>query len=227
MIASVNVMNAQMTFGIRGGLNLGNISGIGSAAAAQGSGVSVSTSMGVGFHVGAILNYDINDNLAFAPELLYTTVNCKETMSYSYTFFGQTYSGSGTGTNVLSYIQLPLLLKYSLNKEEGLNFSAGPYLGILAGASSTSTSVSNGQSSSSSSSSDSSNNKLDIGLALGVGYLLPMGLGFDLRYNIGLANDYKSSSYTDSNGNTQTQAAYGKNGVIMLSFRYMLGMGKK
>ncbi|MDP4217304.1 MAG: hypothetical protein Q8927_13970, partial [Bacteroidota bacterium] len=60
----------------------------------------------------------------------------------------------------------------------------------------------------------------DFSWAIGAGFLLPMNLGIDARYNIGLANIAKDQS----NGQSI------KNGVIQIGVFYLFGerpSGKK
>jgi hypothetical protein len=215
MIASVNFMNAQTNFGIRAGINLGNVTGMDMNESIPGvMSISSTTSMGVGFHVGAVANMEINDNWVFAPEVLYYTVAFKETINISETIFGVSTSQSTSGTGSFSYIQIPLLIQFKLNKEGGLNFSAGPEFGIMMGSSVTSTDATGA---STTTSGTSGYNTLNIGVGIGAGYMLDMGLGFDVRYDLGLANVVKAQG---------TTAAEGKTGVILIGARYMFGMGK-
>jgi len=186
--------------------------------------------MTIGFHIGGICQIGINDNFSINPELLYYTAGAKSDVTSSYSLMGQNISEEIVDKITLSYLQIPILATYSLEKESGFNFSAGPYFGILMGASTSSDVTSTvGQTTtknSTSSSNDSANSKLDIGLALGVGYKLSSGLGFGIRYNIGLASVFKSYTYTDNSLGVPiqvTQPAYGKNSVISLSVNYMFG----
>jgi hypothetical protein len=218
MIASVNLMNAQISFGVKAGLNLANVSGIPSANESfAGFTVSSSTSMAIGFHLGGICNIPLSDNFAISPELLYSTGGFKETITESGSFLGVSINQSASDNVSLGYIQIPILAKYSLDKDGGFNFSAGPYIGILVSASDSAGSVS------------SSCNTIDIGLAFGVGYQLGSGLGFGVRYNLGLTDIFKSYTTTDTSTGVPisvTQPGYGKNGVIAISVSYMFGMGK-
>jgi len=221
MVASLNLVNAQgVTFGAKAGLNLENISGV----------PNTSASMNIGFHIGGIVNIGVNESFSVQPELLYSTAGAKWDQTTTQTFFGVTETIDDNAKYSLSYIQIPILAQYKL--DNGLFFQAGPYFGILMGASASETITTTitgqpTQSTSVSSSSDSANNKLDIGLAFGVGYQMPSGLGFSLRYDLGLSSLYKGYSYTDpSSGLTITQPDYGKNGVIQISVHYMFGMGK-
>ncbi len=101
------------------------------------------------------------------------------------------YSGQGaaftdsfaTGKMNLGYINVPILFKYQ--HESGLFAETGPQVGFLLSAKETF----GGQTIDSKSTTQS----IDFSWAFGIGYKLPMGLGFDARYNLGLTNLSKES----------------------------------
>ena len=100
-----------MMFGIKGGLNLANITGddVGD------------TSMKMGLVVGGSLCYNITEIFAIQPELLFTMKGAKETIE------------GEDGYLKLSYIEIPLLLKVNLPTEGKIDpmLYAGPGFGIL------------------------------------------------------------------------------------------------
>jgi outer membrane protein with beta-barrel domain len=227
MIASLNVMNAQVTFGAKLGLNLANISGSPTASASSsGYSESYSNGMNIGFQLGGICNYAINENFSINGELLYHTGGTKQTYTSSSTLY-DTMSTNETDKISLSYIQIPITARYKL--DNGLSFEAGLYFGILAGASEnvsgTTSSTFMGATSTTSISQDTSIssycNSVDIGLVVGVGYQMPSGLGFSARYNVGLTDIFKAQTY-----GSVTEAAYGTNGIISLAVFYMFGASK-
>jgi hypothetical protein len=101
------------------------------------------------------------------------------------------YSGQGTmindtfvsGKMNLGYINVPVLFKYQ--HESGLFAETGPQVGFLLSAKETA----GGQTIDTKSNTQS----VDFSWAFGIGYKLPMGLGIDARYNLGLTNIDKSS----------------------------------
>jgi hypothetical protein len=125
----------------------------------------------------------------------------------------------------------------------GLNFFAGPYFGILVSAKesldgysyTTTTSVTGfpALNTSNTTTYPSGSYKLDtgsimssmdMGIRLGAGFDLPMGLGFTAGYNLGLTTLFPSHTYGTA-PYTVTTPAYGKNGVITVSIRYLFGIG--
>jgi opacity protein-like surface antigen len=174
---------AQLKYGPVAGVNLANISGDNTSDDA----------MKIGFHFGGVVEISVNDNFVVAPGILYSL---KGTQSKTDSKFKSN----------LSYLEVPINAKYKL--ESGLNFFAGPYVGILMSAKAT----------------DGTNDvdikdfvqSTDFGLNVGLGYDMESGLGFSAQYGLGLANinkDVAGASSTPSNKNT----------CIGVSVRYMLG----
>ena len=100
---------AQLSGGLKAGLNLANFSG------------DVSdNSMRVGFHAGAYATFNLSDKIGIQPELLYNSVGTKfEDVDGDVDF-------------VLNYISIPVMLLY--NASENVNIQVGPQFGFLASA---------------------------------------------------------------------------------------------
>lgn len=81
------------------------------------------------------------------------------------------YSMEGGKDAELDFIRIPIMAKYYVM--DGLNLQAGPMLGFKIGGE-------DGL--------DEATKSLDYGLGFGAAYELPIGVFFDLRYNLGLAN---------------------------------------
>jgi len=95
-------MSAQ-SYGIKGGVNFANLSG------SDADGFDSLT----GFHIGAIAEFSIFQNLALQPELLYSVQGAKlEDVDYE-----------------LGYLTLPVMAKFYLNDK--LSIHAGPQFGLL------------------------------------------------------------------------------------------------
>ena len=110
-------LNAQMTPGIKGGVNFANLTGY--------SGESR-----VGFHAGLFLHHTINNHWCFQPELLYSGE-------------GQRYFDNGVErTLALDYVQIPLMVQYYPARQ--LYFELGPQIGILASAKDKATNIEDG-----------------------------------------------------------------------------------
>ena len=128
LTAGVISSNAQVSFGVKGGLNTSTLSGysdlIKSAEGMEGmEGIEigdVKTMSKLGFHVGVMaqLNLPVT-NLFLQPELLYSSLGVKTE-----------YEGESENSS-LNYIQLPVYVGYKINAGLGLDviLGAGPYLG--------------------------------------------------------------------------------------------------
>ena len=101
-MAGISLATAQ-SYGIKAGLNFANLSG-GDADGFDGR---------TGFHVGAIAEVKIFQNLALQPELLYSTQGAElEDAKYE-----------------LGYLSLPVMAKFFLNDRLSIHF--GPQFGVL------------------------------------------------------------------------------------------------
>jgi hypothetical protein len=96
---------AQLSGGVRAGLNLAN-----------NSGDVENNSMKVGLQLGVYLVGNLSDKLAIQPELVYSG-------------YGSSYD---EGDYKLGYISIPILLRYNIN--DMVNIHLGPQFGILSSA---------------------------------------------------------------------------------------------
>jgi hypothetical protein len=109
LIAISTVSFAQLSGGVRAGLNLSNQKfSVGDE--------SESGDMKAGFLLGLYLTGNISDNVAIQPELVYSSMGAKD----------------DDGDLKLGYISIPILLRYNFN--EMINLHVGPQFGILASA---------------------------------------------------------------------------------------------
>ena len=175
--------NAQVKFGPIAGVNLANIGGDESSENA----------MKIGFHVGGIVEISVNDNFMVAPGIIYSIKGAQDK------------TNSDFKVN-LNYLEIPVNAKYKL--ESGLNFFAGPYIGILMSAKATDGTI------------DVDVKEFvqstDIGVNIGLGFDLESGLGFSAQYGLGISNINKDFAGIP---NTTTNT----NNCIGISIRYMLG----
>jgi hypothetical protein len=148
----------------------------------------------IGFNGGVLVKIHLIGGWGIQPEALYSGQGAK----YS-------SPGNGTGTFNNAYINIPVLLTYKL--PFGLSFQVGPQFGILMSAKASSGGVSVDEKSNYKSS--------DVSLDMGAAFMTPFKLGFDARYNLGLAN----IENTNVAGNTGQL----KNGVFQLGVFYILG----
>lgn len=96
---------AQVSIGLRGGLNLAN----------QHSS-DYSGDIKPGFFAGAYMTGNLSESIAIQPELYYSVMGSK----------------SGAIKINLGYVSIPLLLRFNIN--ESVNIHLGPQFGILASA---------------------------------------------------------------------------------------------
>lgn len=110
---------AQVGLGVKGGVNFSTVGG---------ADVTTSPSTLTGFVGGAYLDINIPFLLSIQPEVLYSMKGYKEEASL--TFLGNTYSMTETVT--LSYLEIPVLFKYSLPVPVlKPSLFVGPSVGIL------------------------------------------------------------------------------------------------
>jgi hypothetical protein len=103
-MASFLSVDAQNAIGLKGGLNIANLSGFNGRSRISG-------------HGGVFLHHTINKNWCFQPELLYSGE-------------GQRYfSGGEEHTLALDYLQLPLMIQYY--PVPNIYLEAGPQVGVL------------------------------------------------------------------------------------------------
>lgn len=166
-----------MMFGVKGGLNLANLTG---------SDVN-NAAIKTGIDVGAFLTYDISDIFAVEPELLFSMKGAKSD------------SASVTGSWKVNYIEIPILLKAKLPTDGKIKpcIYVGPGIGFL---------MSSKISDDIEIDMKDFTKSTDITLIAGAGvsYMMEKGaLSFEARYEVGLstiaktpigtAPDYKTS----------------------------------
>jgi Outer membrane protein beta-barrel domain len=179
-IASMQSVNAQIKFGPIAGLNISNISG----------NDSKNNTMLLGAHLGGLVNFSLSDNLSVEPQVLYS-------MKGANTDIQNVVSGTETYVYRLSYLEIPIWVRYQL--ESGLNFQAGPHIGILLAAEFDGDDAKEGL------------NSFDFGVGGGLGYQMENGLGFGLNYNLGLANIYdteRGDNFSNSNNCIKFSISY-------------------
>jgi hypothetical protein len=157
--------HAQISFGVKGGLNLSTVGG---------KDVSGTSSL-VGFHGGVQASIPLKGEFHLQSELFYSAEGAKMKVE-----------ADGDGDQIietnakahLNYINLPVLLQY--RHASGFFAETGPQLGYLlsaklkAGGESTDL--------------KDSFKKTNLSWVLGAGYLIADGkIGFDLRYNFGIS----------------------------------------
>lgn len=124
------------------------------------------------FSAGILASIPLLASCSLQPEIMYSG----QGTSFSDSF--------ATGKLNYGYLNVPVLFKYQ--SSSGLFAETGPQVGFLLSAKESS----GGESVDFKSSTQST----DFAWVFGIGYKLPLGLGIDARYNLGLTNISKGSS---------------------------------
>ena len=122
-----------------------------------------------GFHGGFLAHLHLSPNWALQPEIVYSTQGAK----------------MPGGHYEIDYINLPILVQYMFRS--GFRIESGIQLGLL-------TSAKFEENDGDESNFRGDFNSSDISLPIGIGYVTPTGLGFDVRYNLGLTDINKGNS---------------------------------
>jgi len=171
MLVAVSVSSlAQTKFGLKAGVNIANYGGD-----AEGTDARIAP------YFGGFANFAISEKLSFQPELLYSMKGAKSS-------YKDEWEEEET-TDKLSYLDIPLMLKY--NVAGGLNLQAGPQVGLLLGAKQKNEYKSDEGSGSVEMDVKEYMKKIEFGLGFGLGYDFG-AFGIDARYNLGLSNIYDS-----------------------------------
>ncbi|MBG6110713.1 opacity protein-like surface antigen [Flavobacterium sp. CG_23.5] len=147
---------SEMSFGIKGGLNIASISNIDQDG--------VNSKSLIGFHAGFFAEFMISDNFALQPELLYSAQGVKLDS------FGD------DGDLKLDYIVIPVMAKYYVADTFSLEF--GPQIGFLVSAEAKSGGVSEDV--------KNDFESTDVGLGFGANYDFAEKFMLGARYNLGL-----------------------------------------
>lgn len=164
-IIACNFMNAQeVKFGVKGGLNLGNLSGDFKDAI-----VDSDLKMRTSFHVGAFAEIKLAEKFAVQPEILYSIEGAKQDVN-------------GESEKLiwdLQYLNIPIMAKYYATNK--LSLEAGPQVGFLMKGEATfdGDTVLDFKDDSKSTA---------ISLNLGAGYNFTDNIFGTLRYSIGMSN---------------------------------------
>jgi hypothetical protein len=189
-IAAFSGLNAQVQLGVKAGLNISSLS----LSNVLGNGDSKSSL--TSFNGGLFVSLPIAESLSVQPEINYSAQGTNLDLE------------GDKGSLNYDYLNVPVLVKYS--HESGLFAETGPQAGFLLSA----------KQKIDGSSYDAKNNvqSFDFSWALGIGYKLKeLGLGIDVRYNLGLTNTIKAP-YNGSSA---------KNGVFQVDLFYMFSPGSK
>jgi len=151
--------DANVAFGIKGGVNISNLH--------FQNNNNVNTDSKVSFHAGGLAHIHVSKYFAVQPEIMYSN------QGYKYD-----ESNNTTTKARLHYINVPVLAQFMVGT--GFRLETGPQLGILTAASQKSGKISVDI--------KDNLKPIDFSWAFGVGYVTPSGFGVDARYNVGISN---------------------------------------
>ncbi|HEX9512520.1 MAG TPA: porin family protein [Puia sp.] len=206
--------NAQIQFGIKGGLNLAEIlTSNNQLVNVHNEPMAIRNFPRTDFQAGFLVSIPLSKKFSFQPELVYSEQGAT----------GRPVGGylvSATEKYKLNYVNVPLLLKYNL--PQGFFVETGPQVGLLVSANIVETVVGNVN--------DNHYHvkdqfkSTDLSWALGAGYLAPIDLGFDIRYNLGLNNINNATVSGMQNAPVQNGSI--KNSVVQIGIFYLFGKSK-
>jgi hypothetical protein len=191
ILISTGAYGQMSRFGVKGGLNLSNMTIDNSS----------DKTLKAGFHAGAFGKFEITEMFAIQPEFLYSTKGFTNTFD--------NLLAEGEAKFNLNYIEIPVNVVYNLS--EDFAFHLGPYIGFLANANvDTSTEILNFfQIDTSDELNRDDFNLIDFGLTAGLNFNLDQ-LIFGFNYNLGLTQVAKD------NFPTQQMLGDAKNTVIQI-----------
>ncbi|MDQ6904036.1 MAG: PorT family protein [Bacteroidota bacterium] len=108
-----SVFSQSFSLGIKGGANLGKISG-----------QSFKDQFALGYHAGVFASIGLGKKFAIQPEVLFSQTNVDTTSKFS-----DVYAFNNIGKIQLKYLTIPILLNYKIAPI--LTLQAGPQFGIL------------------------------------------------------------------------------------------------
>ncbi|MFW6259391.1 MAG: porin family protein [Tangfeifania sp.] len=177
---SIYTFGQSSGFGLKGGLNLSNMTVEGND----------DSNLKAGFHLGVFNKIGITESFSIQPELLYSA------KGFKYNYDNSAIADGETKFN-LNYIDLPVKLVFNLSRD--FEFQLGPYFSYLAGANvDTDAQVLEFFNIDSTDELDRENfNAFEAGLTGGLGFTIdPLVFGFN--YNLGLTQVAKDDEPTEA-----------------------------
>lgn len=158
---AVSSLTFAQQFGIKGGVNVSNVS----------DDSNVETNSRTGFYGGVFMNAPLAESFSIQPELLYNSVGSKYDV------------GNSSATLQLDYLTLPVMFQYNVVPQFYLE--AGPEFGMLLNAKA----KYEGGGISGEADLDKDNfNSFNFGLGLGAGFNITNNIGINARYVAGFTD---------------------------------------
>jgi hypothetical protein len=212
--ASTMAVNAQIQFGLKGGLNISEVlTSNGEIAYVSGYPQTTRFFPMAGVQAGLLASVQLSKKFSLQPELLFSAQGTTDRPSIM-------YSITATERYKFNWINIPVLLKYNL--PQGFFVETGPQFGLLISAKINETVI--GANGTTSYFVKDQFKTTEFGWALGTGYMFPYNLGFDVRYNLGLSNFSNVSASGMKNAPVLSGSI--KNSIIQIGIFYLLGKSR-
>jgi len=183
---AMSTLSFAQTFGIKGGMNLSNISNTDDTFDAD---ADVNSKSKVGFNGGVFANFPVAESFSIQPELLYNGLGTKIT--------GKDTEGNEDALTMnLDYLSLPVMFQYNLVPQFYLE--AGPQFSYMLS--------SKLKYNDESQDIDTDNfNKFDIGVGIGAGFNITPQFGINARYVAGFTDIVKDNPSDNAMKNNNFQ----------------------
>ena len=186
MLVAVSA-SAQLSFGVKAGLNLSNISGDGESLDSK-----------IGFKIGPTVEFAIAPNMAIQSGLLLSSKGAKTSESYS-------ESGIDVDADITinaNYLELPICFayKYPIAPDTKIYVNAGPYLayGLFGKTTAKISAMGLSAEEDEDTLGDDGFENFDFGLTFGIGAEVTK-FNFGLNYDLGLSEVIKDSKIKNTN----------------------------
>ena len=204
-------VNAQIEFGIKGGFNSAEIlTSTTQGVNVNGNPMSIRNFPKTDFHAGFLVSIPLTKKFTLQPEIDYSQQGAQGNPSGGYLV-------SATEKYKFNYFNVPILLQYKL--PFGFYAETGPQVGYLVSASIVESIV--GASVTNTYHVKSQYKSTDFSWAFGGGYISPINLGLDIRYNLGLSNINNASA--SSTQTAPVQEGTIRNSVLQIGVFYLFG----
>lgn len=113
IVGLTNYTQAQVTFGVKAGLNLADVNG-----KSEGESIGDESNIKVGFHLGVTADFSLGENVFVQPALLFSTKGFTSEVD----FLGTTVKTTAS----VNYLEVPINIGYKFGD---FHVYAGPYFG--------------------------------------------------------------------------------------------------
>jgi hypothetical protein len=204
-------VNAQIEIGIKGGFNSAEIlTSTEQGVNVNGNPMAIRNFPRTDFHAGVLVSIPLIKKFSLQPEVLYSEQGAAGNPTGGYVV-------SATEKYTFNYINVPVLLQYKLPL--GFYAETGPQVGLLVSANIVEDIV--GATTTNTYHVKSQYKSTDFSWAFGGGYISPINLGLDIRYNLGLNNINNAS--TTGTHTAPVQAGTIRNSVLQIGVFYLFG----